>query len=155
MSNTMEKKSYGGPKNFGPREMTKTVCSDCGKECEVPFKPTEGRPVYCRDCLPKHRKPRFWFYQFSFFIRLTCRWILWCGNVPFVRWYYLFFRMSSRKRWKISNNIILNSSPTSSHDFVSDGFCDTCPEIFSWKITVSLSSSWSSFGFDQRFCIIL
>jgi CxxC-x17-CxxC domain-containing protein len=58
-SNTMEKKSYGGPKNFGPREMTKTVCSDCGKECEVPFKPTEGRPVYCRDCLPKHRKPRF------------------------------------------------------------------------------------------------
>jgi CxxC-x17-CxxC domain-containing protein len=58
-SNTMEKKSYGGPKNFGPREMTKTVCSDCGKECEVPFKPTEGRPVYCRDCLPKHRKPRY------------------------------------------------------------------------------------------------
>jgi CxxC-x17-CxxC domain-containing protein len=58
-SNTMERKSFGGPRNFGPREMTKTVCSDCGKECEVPFKPTEGRPVYCRDCLPKHRKPRF------------------------------------------------------------------------------------------------
>lgn len=48
-----------GPRDFGPREMTKVVCSDCGKECEVPFKPTEGRPVYCRDCLPKHRKPRF------------------------------------------------------------------------------------------------
>jgi CxxC-x17-CxxC domain-containing protein len=59
MGNTMERKSFGGPRNFGPREMTKTVCSDCGKECEVPFKPTEGRPVYCRDCLPKHRKPRF------------------------------------------------------------------------------------------------
>lgn len=59
MSKTMERKSFGGPRNFGPREMTKTVCSDCGKECEVPFKPTEGRPVYCRDCLPKHRKPRF------------------------------------------------------------------------------------------------
>jgi CxxC-x17-CxxC domain-containing protein len=58
-SNTMERKGFGGPRNFGPREMTKTVCSDCGKECEVPFKPTEGRPVYCRDCLPKHRKPRF------------------------------------------------------------------------------------------------
>jgi CxxC-x17-CxxC domain-containing protein len=39
--------------------MTKVICSDCGKECEVPFKPTEGRPVYCFDCLPKHRKPRF------------------------------------------------------------------------------------------------
>ena len=38
-----------------PREMFKTVCSDCGKECEVPFKPTEGRPVYCRDCFRKHQ----------------------------------------------------------------------------------------------------
>ncbi|HXX55160.1 MAG TPA: CxxC-x17-CxxC domain-containing protein [Methanoregula sp.] len=48
------------PRNFGgPREMTKVTCSDCGKECEVPFKPTEGRPVYCRECLPKHQKPRY------------------------------------------------------------------------------------------------
>jgi DNA-directed RNA polymerase len=42
--------------NFGPREMHKAVCSDCKKECEVPFKPTEGKPVYCRDCYPKHKK---------------------------------------------------------------------------------------------------
>ena len=42
----------------GPREMTKIICSDCGKEGEVPFKPTEGRPVYCRECFPKHRAPR-------------------------------------------------------------------------------------------------
>jgi CxxC-x17-CxxC domain-containing protein len=47
----------GGPRrNFGPREMFKAVCSDCGKECEVPFKPAEGRPVFCRDCYPKHKK---------------------------------------------------------------------------------------------------
>ena len=52
-------RNFGGPRDSGPREMTKVTCSDCGKECEVPFKPTEGRPVYCRDCLPKHRKPRF------------------------------------------------------------------------------------------------
>jgi CxxC-x17-CxxC domain-containing protein len=38
-----------------PREMHKAVCGDCKKECEVPFKPTEGRPVYCRDCFSKHR----------------------------------------------------------------------------------------------------
>lgn len=37
-------------RNTGPREMHKTVCSKCGKECEVPFKPVEGRPVYCKDC---------------------------------------------------------------------------------------------------------
>ncbi|MDD4127658.1 MAG: DNA-directed RNA polymerase [Methanomicrobium sp.] len=59
----MNDRNYGGQRrSFGPsepREMHKAVCADCGKECEVPFKPTEGRPVYCRDCLPKYRKPRF------------------------------------------------------------------------------------------------
>jgi len=39
-----------------PREMTKVTCSDCGKEAEVPFKPTEGKPVYCRDCYQKHKQ---------------------------------------------------------------------------------------------------
>lgn len=42
----------------GPREMHKIICSECGKEDEVPFKPTEGRPVYCRECFQKHRPPR-------------------------------------------------------------------------------------------------
>ena len=42
--------------NAGPREMHKVVCSDCGNETEVPFKPAEGRPVYCRDCFQKHKK---------------------------------------------------------------------------------------------------
>jgi len=36
------------------REMHKAICADCKKECEVPFKPTEGRPVFCRDCYRKH-----------------------------------------------------------------------------------------------------
>jgi len=36
------------------REMHKAVCADCGKECEVPFKPIEGKSVYCRDCYRKH-----------------------------------------------------------------------------------------------------
>jgi len=40
----------------GPREMHKAICADCGKETEVPFKPIEGRPVYCRDCYQKHKK---------------------------------------------------------------------------------------------------
>ena len=40
----------------GPREMHKAVCSECGKDCEVPFKPVEGRPVYCRDCYAKRRR---------------------------------------------------------------------------------------------------
>ena len=42
--------------NFGPREMHKATCSDCKKECEVPFKPAEGKPVYCKDCYANHKK---------------------------------------------------------------------------------------------------
>ena len=31
-------------------------CSDCGTDCQVPFQPKQGRPVYCRECLQKHKK---------------------------------------------------------------------------------------------------
>jgi len=37
------------------RVETKTVCSQCGKETTVPFKPTQGRPVYCRECFQQRR----------------------------------------------------------------------------------------------------
>lgn len=46
----------GGFRRDKPREMHKAVCSECGKECEVPFKPTEGKPVYCRECFMKRKK---------------------------------------------------------------------------------------------------
>ena len=45
--------------NSAPREMHKAVCAECGSECEVPFKPTEGKPVYCRSCFAKRRPQRF------------------------------------------------------------------------------------------------
>lgn len=32
------------------------VCSDCGKTCEVPFKPTGDRPIYCQTCFEKRGK---------------------------------------------------------------------------------------------------
>ena len=50
----------GPRRDFGPREMHKATCAECGNECEVPFKPTEGKPVYCRDCYSKRRK--YWFF---------------------------------------------------------------------------------------------
>jgi len=37
---------------------TEIKCTDCGKTATVPFKPTAGKPVYCRDCLAKHRTKR-------------------------------------------------------------------------------------------------
>jgi CxxC-x17-CxxC domain-containing protein len=49
--------NFRGPRNFGPREMHKATCSKCKKECEVPFKPTEGKPVYCKECYATMPKP--------------------------------------------------------------------------------------------------
>ena len=45
-------RSNRGGGGFGsfPREMHKAVCAECQQECEVPFKPREGKPVYCREC---------------------------------------------------------------------------------------------------------
>ena len=37
----------------GDREMHSAVCSNCGKNCEVPFEPTGSKPVYCFDCFKK------------------------------------------------------------------------------------------------------
>ena len=53
-----EEKSEEKEETSFNREMHKAVCADCGKECEVPFKPIEGRPVYCRDCYQKHGPQR-------------------------------------------------------------------------------------------------
>ncbi|MFX1313918.1 MAG: CxxC-x17-CxxC domain-containing protein [Promethearchaeota archaeon] len=43
-------------RNYSNRTMYKATCADCGNTCEVPFKPKEGRPVYCRECYKKHRR---------------------------------------------------------------------------------------------------
>jgi ATP-dependent RNA helicase DeaD len=53
-----EMKSEYASLDVSPRTYD-AVCHDCGSECEVPFKPTEGRPVYCRDCYHKHRPARY------------------------------------------------------------------------------------------------
>ena len=45
----------GGGFGGGPREMHKAICEECKKECEVPFKPREDRPVYCKDCFSKRK----------------------------------------------------------------------------------------------------
>ena len=44
----------------GDRQMYDATCAKCQQACQVPFKPTEGRPVYCRNCYKP--KPRYWFY---------------------------------------------------------------------------------------------
>jgi len=36
--------------------MFEIKCTDCGRTATVPFKPTKGKPAYCRTCFPKHKK---------------------------------------------------------------------------------------------------
>jgi len=43
----------GGGYSRGPREMHPATCAQCGKETEVPFRPSGDRPVYCSDCFSK------------------------------------------------------------------------------------------------------
>ncbi|MFH1493090.1 MAG: CxxC-x17-CxxC domain-containing protein [Candidatus Omnitrophota bacterium] len=46
-----------GIQGNGPREKTYTrvICADCNKECEIPFKPSGDRPVYCKECFLKRK----------------------------------------------------------------------------------------------------
>lgn len=47
--------SFGDRGNRGPVEMHRAVCDNCGKECEVPFRPTQGKPVFCSNCFESKR----------------------------------------------------------------------------------------------------
>jgi len=40
------------------RILHKAICADCNKECEVPFRPSQDRPVYCKECFSKRKAPR-------------------------------------------------------------------------------------------------
>ena len=42
---------------YRERVLHKAVCAECNKGCEVPFKPREDRPVYCKDCFAKRKGP--------------------------------------------------------------------------------------------------
>ncbi len=47
---------YRGGRGNGderPRQMFSAVCSQCGKQCELPFRPNGEKPVYCLDCFKK------------------------------------------------------------------------------------------------------
>ncbi len=41
---------------FKERVLHKAICADCKKACEVPFKPSGERPVYCKDCFSKRKR---------------------------------------------------------------------------------------------------
>lgn len=51
---------YGaGPRRYGDdsrdRQMHQATCATCGDRCEVPFRPTGDKPVYCKNCFAGHK----------------------------------------------------------------------------------------------------
>jgi len=47
--------SLSGERRRQGSPLYKAVCADCQRDCEVPFKPSGTRPVYCRDCYAKRK----------------------------------------------------------------------------------------------------
>ncbi|MFH1457333.1 MAG: CxxC-x17-CxxC domain-containing protein [Patescibacteria group bacterium] len=48
------RKSFGSRGSDRP-EMHDAVCAECGNTCQVPFRPTSNKPVYCDDCFGSHK----------------------------------------------------------------------------------------------------
>ena len=42
----------------GERPLYQATCADCSKSCEIPFKPTGERPVYCKECFAARKASR-------------------------------------------------------------------------------------------------
>ena len=40
-------------KESSERASFQATCDKCGKQCTLPFNPTSGKPVYCRECFRK------------------------------------------------------------------------------------------------------
>lgn len=48
--------SNARPNDFRPsRQMYAVVCFECGKDTEIPFKPSGDRPVFCKECFAKRK----------------------------------------------------------------------------------------------------
>ena len=48
-----------GARDGGRPQMHQATCSECGKTCEVPFRPTGEKPVYCSECFQNKRGNNF------------------------------------------------------------------------------------------------
>ena len=47
---------FDGGRDRGPITMHQAICDQCGKSCEVPFRPTGEKPVYCNACFGDKRE---------------------------------------------------------------------------------------------------
>ena len=38
-----------------PPQLFPAICSECGKACQLPFRPNGQKPVYCNDCFSRNK----------------------------------------------------------------------------------------------------
>jgi CxxC-x17-CxxC domain-containing protein len=50
-----ERSGQKGHESRPRRELFDVVCDECGQQTQVPFRPSQDRPVYCRDCFGRRR----------------------------------------------------------------------------------------------------
>ena len=55
-SGRFDRRGSGRDRRSERHEMHQAICDKCGKDCEVPFKPTQGKPIYCSDCFKNKSK---------------------------------------------------------------------------------------------------
>ena len=48
--NDSPRRSFGGGRDSERPSLHDAVCDECGKDCQVPFRPSGGKPIYCSDC---------------------------------------------------------------------------------------------------------
>jgi CxxC-x17-CxxC domain-containing protein len=55
--NCKAKRQNGSGDRGGPpkRVETSANCSQCGRGTTIPFRPTQGRPVFCRECFQSRK----------------------------------------------------------------------------------------------------
>lgn len=50
-----QQNNYGSGRDK-QREMYDVTCAACGVQTQVPFRPSNDRPVYCRDCFSQNNR---------------------------------------------------------------------------------------------------
>ena len=53
ISNNRSERKFTVRESYSDKKMFKAVCDKCHKDCEVPFKPTTDKPIFCSDCFRK------------------------------------------------------------------------------------------------------
>jgi CxxC-x17-CxxC domain-containing protein len=48
------RRDFRDSRDSGRRELFDAVCAKCGEDCQVPFRPTTGKDVFCSNCFEKN-----------------------------------------------------------------------------------------------------